>query len=72
MRRDGDTTNNPIVVTPEVTNTPTPTQVPTQTPTQTPTPTQSPSVQDRATRLPTIPPPIAFTDVPQDFGRSLL
>lgn len=63
VRRDGDTTGNAIIAKPEATNTPTPTQ----TPTQTPTPTQSPSVQARATRLPTIPPPIAFRDVPQDF-----
>ncbi|MEA5598004.1 S-layer homology domain-containing protein [Rivularia sp. UHCC 0363] len=35
--------------------------------TNTPTPTLTPSVEARATKLPTIPPPIAFTDVPADF-----
>ncbi|MGD1911387.1 MAG: S-layer homology domain-containing protein [Rivularia sp. (in: cyanobacteria)] len=51
------------------TQTPTPTQAasPTPTPTQTPTPTATPSVEAIATELPTIPTPIAFPDVDDDF-----
>ncbi|NJM22344.1 MAG: S-layer protein [Richelia sp. RM2_1_2] len=33
----------------------------------TPTPTQTPTVEAKATKLPTIPPPIAFRDVSADF-----
>ncbi|MEB3219262.1 MAG: S-layer homology domain-containing protein [Nostocales cyanobacterium 94392] len=57
-------TSSKVVVQPKATNTPVAVNKPTATPTATPTP----SVEDKATKLPpTIPPPIAFKDVPADF-----
>lgn len=63
----GDSSNKTASIAGDAKPKATDTPVAVNTPTQTPTPIQTPSVQAKATELPTIPPPIAFTDVPADF-----
>lgn len=60
-------TNTPVAVSKNTSVEPTPTETQTPTATQSPTPTQTPTPEAKATKLPTIPPPIAFTDIPRDF-----
>ena len=52
---------------PKTSNTPVAVNTPKATATATPTPTQTPTPQATATKLPTIPPPKNFTDIPDDF-----
>ncbi|MBF2016896.1 MAG: S-layer homology domain-containing protein [Rivularia sp. T60_A2020_040] len=60
--QSSDNSNKSSVdVQPQATNTPVAVNTPT------PTPTQTPTVEAKATKLPTIPPPIAFRDVSADF-----